>query len=244
MEDTNQLHQMIDKALGVEDAGCVDFKLLRNVLHSIISKTEVLEKTEETYQPLHKVPIPTATVGNFESLHDSTSRNVIQLLSSEKSTKEEISAIVERISNIEDYVANQTTAVNDLTRVLNTLEMQIFGEVDEIESLKESLDDLRYLVHSKEEIKPSSEKQESNNEFNVESNAESEQKSKSHCEIRNITSLKLESKIEAEFLLKQESKMTLTKGRIFLILNLKCLKVRLKLLRLPQEHHFCPYHHH
>lgn len=141
-----ELHQIIDKSLPVEDSGLVNFKLLREVMHKIVEKLEKVEDSANFKE------VPTTTVNNLtdrvESLHDSISR----IMPPTRNIGNELSKMNKRISNIEEYVAAQTSTINELTRVFYGIEKQIYGEVDEIESLKESLDDLRHHLSQEKEV--------------------------------------------------------------------------------------------
>lgn len=156
-----ELHEIIDEALTVEGTGVVNFKLLKDLLYKIVEKFENKTKSEvEEKGDENSKKIPMATIEmmylsqRVESLHDSISR----IMPSPNNIGNEFSMIQERIATLEEYVAAQTSAINDLTRAFNGIEKQVFGEVDEIESIKESLDDLRHYMVGKVVTSESGEK--------------------------------------------------------------------------------------
>lgn len=151
-----ELHQMIDKALLGNEV--VDFKMLREVLHEIVGKIKFshiddVDLKNEVLVREDKIVISHEVEVLPGSFHDSSSR-VLHPKPVEWPVTHEISQIDERISVIENSMATQTEAINDLTRAFDTLEKQIYGEFGEVESiLKGSLTGLNHDLKVKEEFK-------------------------------------------------------------------------------------------
>lgn len=154
-----ELHKIVDEALAVGESGSVDFKLLRDLLHGIIQTFHSKVKIEID-QP-NKTETNVSTAGKFGSemmnlaQRVETLDDIVSRIRSEETPKANTAVnlrqIEERITAIEEHVAAQTSAISDITRAYSRIENQIFGEFDEIENIKESLDDLRHhLIQEKE----------------------------------------------------------------------------------------------
>lgn len=138
-------HETVDKCINVEESGCVDFKLLRGLLHDILHKLDGKTSDEIANDVLHQENIsedskrePKLEQG-AESLHDSTSRVLPEQIPGESHQRLE-----RKVSIIEESICAATDTLNDISREFQKIQQQITGNANEVEDLKEALDAMRH----------------------------------------------------------------------------------------------------
>lgn len=138
-------HETVDKCINVEESGCVDFKLLRELLHDILRKLD--EKTpNEVENDVHHPEIisedskrESKLEQGAESLHDSMSRLLPEQILGESHQRLE-----RKVSIIEESICATTDTLNNIIREFQKVQQQITGNASEVGDLKESLDAMRH----------------------------------------------------------------------------------------------------
>lgn len=156
-------HDIADKCLDLEASGCIDFKLLRELLHNILHKLDAnscddIPMKISLHQP--ELTIASLCIPNeishlsqrIESLHDSMSRNIPEKIEIPKKSDEICERLEQKFSIMEESVCAVTNTINDIAREFQVIKEQISGEVEEIEDLKESLDELRHHLQLKNNV--------------------------------------------------------------------------------------------
>lgn len=161
----NNLHGVVDSALGLEASGVVDFKKLRELLHAVVDKLdkhpkggednkdhEIRARPEAKIETSSDLQVYSTTlqVPN-ESLHDSASRKEVCLLK----THCDISRTFdERVSTLEKSISATATSINELVREFHVIQPRANRELKEIEQIKEHLNELseRVLMNDENRI--------------------------------------------------------------------------------------------